>query len=31
MLDEGKHGNVALAAFKAAFRAAFIVTTFIVT
>jgi hypothetical protein len=30
MLDEGKHGNVALAAFKAAFRAAFIVT-FIVT
>ena len=30
MLDEGKHGNLALAAFKAAFRAAFIVT-FIVT
>lgn len=30
MLDEGKDGNVALAAFKAAFRAASIVT-FIVT
>ena len=30
MLYEGKHGNVALAAFKEAFSAAFIVT-FIVT